>query len=276
MSTVAHTVLLDVDNTSMYGNDCNDIPSCLQIDERNDIIRSVISTLVNPSMVKAVKGIEQKLGPVRVVLYSAKFNLLQDMGSGTTFNAGSDDLYFPKHTEMKDLPLFDSKIKYNKFKRLLLIRDVICEYLGKDSIEIVITTRPGKCVVRTCGMLSPPANPENAYLFDDRLDLAGQYHVITVPVYNAVSESCKALLYTLIGPIPLSTRAVEFAQTAGPENGCLGEFNCIRVNTTSEPVEEWNLSFMDSIEHMIFQYACAWVDDDEDTFDPWGVARMAD
>ena len=264
----------------MYGNDCNDVITCLQIDEMNDVIPQAISLLVNPSMVNAVKTIEQKLGSVRIVLYSARFNLLQDIGPDTAFNAGGEDLYFPKHTQMKDLPLFDSKINFNKFKRLFLVRDAICQFIGKDSIEVVITSRPGKCVVRTCGLLSPSANPENAYLFDDRVDLAGQYHVVTVPVYNAVAESCRDSLYALVGSKPLSDRAVIFAETAEKGRGCLGEANRISVNIADAPLKEWGLSFMDSIERMIFQYACVWMDDDtggmcSDSFDPWGITVAA-
>jgi hypothetical protein len=288
MEALENTVLLDIDQTSMYGNDCNDVITCLQIDDMNDVIPQVISLLVNPAMVKAVKTIEQKLGHVRIVLYSARYNLLQDMGPGTVFNVGGEDLYFPKHTQMKDLPLFDSKIKYNKFKRLFLARDAICQYLGKDSIEMVITSRPGKCVVRTCGLISPPANPENAYLFDDRIDLAGQYHVITIPVYNAVTETCKESIYALVGSKPLSDKAVTFAWTAEKEHGCLGEANRICVNTVDAPPKEWCLSFMDSIERMIFQYACVWMGDNTEesdmcldtAFDPWNItvatAQMAD
>ena len=286
MEAIENTILLDMDQTSIYGNDCNDVITCLQIEEMDSLIPQVISLLVNPSMVKAVKAIEQKLGPVRIVLYSARYNLLKDMGADTVFNVGGEDLYFPKHTEMKDLPLFFAKIKYNKFRRLFLARDAICQYLGKDSIEMVITSRPDKCVVRTCGIISPPANPENAYLFDDRIDLAGQYHVITIPVYNAVTEPCRDSVYALIGSKPLSDRAVSFACTAEKEHGCLGEANRIRVITADTPPKEWCLSFMDSIERMIFRYACVWMDDDTEggsdiclgtAFDPWNItAQMAD
>jgi hypothetical protein len=269
-----YTIMLDIDMTSFIGQDGNDIPCCLQKDGRSDILPALMPLLVNPAMVTAVRAIEQKLGDVRIVLYTARPALLTVMAyaSSSSFNVGDEDLYFPKHVQTDNLPLFLDKDTYNKFRRLFLVRDAICGHLQRDSVEVVVTSRPGKCVVRTCGMLSPPAEPENAYLFDDRVDLAGQYHVITVPAFNAVTDACKDAIYKVIGPVPLSKATAVFASTGLEGHKCLGEMNRLVVNSTTDMPREWSISFLDLIENMIFRFTGEWMDVDsgldEDVFDP--------
>jgi hypothetical protein len=270
-----YTIMLDIDMTSFLGQDGNDIPCCLQKDGRAHILPALMPLLVNPAMVTAVRAIEQRLGDVRVVLYTAKADLVTVMAhtSSNAFSAGEKDLYFPKHTQVEHLPPLPDDHARNKFRRLFLTRDAICGHLQRDSVEIVVTSRPGKCVVRTCGLLSPPAEPENAYLFDDRVDLAGQYHVITVPEFNAVTDACKDAIYKVIGPAPLSKAAAAYASTGIEGHRCLGGLNRIVVNYTTDAPKEWSLSFLDLIEHMIFRFTSEWMDvdsglDDEDGFDP--------
>jgi hypothetical protein len=270
-----YTIMLDIDMTSLFGHDGNDILCCLQMENRSQILPAIIPLLINPEMVKAIHKIEQKLGVVRIVLYTARYALIPDMKSASntihSFQASDEDLYFPKHIGVKDLPLFTHKLTYDKFRRLFLVRDAICAQLHRSSVEMVVTSRPGKCVVRTCGMLSPSADPENAFLFDDRVDLAGQYHVIKVPEFNAVTVECRDTVYALIGPAPLSETVVNFATTASDGHRCLGKGNTIVMNSSKKTPKEWDLSFLDSIEHTLFHLTNMWLQDEEDVFDPWCI-----
>jgi len=257
------TLFLDIDQTSFYGHDGNDIPGCLQIDNKVGIIPGVMSLLVNPAMIDAVREIEGKLGTSRIVLYTAKYDLPSYMPADSRFLVDPGHIYFPAHTQMHDLPIFAQRTEYFAFKRLFHVRDAICAHLDRTSIEVVVTSCPGKCVVSTCGKLSPPAEPENAFLFDDRVDLAGQYHVITVPVFNTVTEECKDALYALVGSHKLSERAAGFAATAPEGHSCLGEMNRINVNWSKDVPQRWSLSFLESIECVVFRFADLW-DDGED------------
>lgn len=257
-----YAVFLDIDQTSFYGQDGNDVPNCLQIDKRYDILPSVVSLLVNPAMIAAVRELEGKLGTVRIVLYTAKYDLPVHIPADSKFRVDSNDIYFPAHTHIRELPVFPDKSTFANFNRLFLVRDAICAHLDRVSVEMFVTSRPGKCVVRTCGMIHPAAEPENTYLFDDRVDLAGTYHVITIPAFNSLAEESKDAIYALVGTHRLSERAVAFAKTAQEEHSCLGEADRIRLNWSRDPPKQWCLSFLDTIECVVFRFVDLWGEDD--------------
>ena len=261
-----YVIFLDIDQTSFYGQDGNDIPNCLQIDQRHDILPQVISLLVNPAMIAAVRELEEKLGTVRIVLYTAKFDLPACIPKESKFRVDSEDIYFPAHTHVRELPIFPNKSTFTNFSRLFQIRDAICAHLDRVSIEMIVTSRPGKCVVRTCGMIVPPANPENTYLFDDRVDLAGNFNVITVPAFNSLTAERKDAIYALVGTHRLSDRAAIFAESAQKEHSCLGEANRIKVNWSTDQPKQWSLSFLYSIECMVFRFADVWGEEEDMAF----------
>jgi hypothetical protein len=78
-----------------------------------------------------------------------------------------------------------SQKMHDAVKRLFLAREAIQGALGLPLDMIISDCR--KSVRRACiNVLRPSTNPEIAFLWDDSQTIKGDFHVLTVPEYNAI------------------------------------------------------------------------------------------
>jgi hypothetical protein len=281
----SHTLFLDLDKSSFYGQDANDVLTVLQMDDRQDLLESVVPLLINPAMVKAVKEVERLSGPARVVIYTAKGNMPGCIPEGHPLKATNQELYLPVGSTMHDVPADLNIHQKHIFQRLIRIRDAISKCLGRGEagIEAIVTASMTKSVAYACCLLKPAADVDTAYLFDDRPDLDGQYHVIKVDPFNAVSKERKQEIDTLLCNFRMSGDAADFAATSAPPHLCLGEGNRVVVNLSVQEGNAWRTPFLyDKSVDEIFKEARARLEQPEDTtevdspwkYDPWGLQMI--
>lgn len=258
-ATDSPTFFLDLDQCSLYGEDCNDLITLTQITGMSrSSIKALMHTLVNPAMLRAMRTLLVKHPNARVCIYTKKGGFITKRAMPCHMIKAGEGYIGSNITE-------DDMFKFEKFiipsgmikpyQRLFLAREVIQELLGLKSPPELIVTSVTKSVQRAClTLLDPPADPCNAFLWDDNVAIANDFHVIPVPKYNAVSPAVASLveqqLDAMFDERKLEGRkhasAISFLRSASPDHSCFNSKTySIFINTLKEEEEndetEWNL-----------------------------------
>ena len=254
-SPTTPTFFLDIDLCSFYGQDLSDIVTMYQ--QINDLYRtkqdpvnidstvtSLIRDLVNPAMVSAIRKLLECYPKARVCLYTMKPGFYQDHAYPSGFGKGLYEIYIPSGVSIGEY--------VNKWRadnptstiwglyRLFKCRDAVQEVLGLSDPPEIIIAAVGKDVERACSeVLDPPANPEYAFLWDDNVDIQGQFHVITVPKYDAVSRIIGENVQTILNRVGnITANHQSFITKFNPK--CYDKASdCLFVKTTDEALADW-------------------------------------
>ena len=265
-SAVRPTFFLDLDQCSLYGEDCNDLISLAQSTGMpSSSIKALMLTLINPAMLQAMRTLLARHPNARVCIYTRKSGFItKNAVPRSMLKAG--EAYIKSHITVDDI--FESEdpsihsTMINPYKRLFLARKIIQELLGLESPPELIITSVTKSVKRAClSLLDPPADPCHAFLWDDNVEIAGGFHVITVPKYNAVTPSAASLVEQQLDAMfegrkldgERHAKIISFLCSALPEYSCMDRLtNDIFVHVTSEKQEEevvvvqvWNMPPLD-------------------------------
>ena len=251
------TFFLDLDQCSLYGEDCNDLISLTQSTGMPfSSIKALMLTLVNPAMLRAMRTLLARHPNARVCIYTRKSGFItRNAVPRSMLKAG--EAYIQSHITEDDI--FESEnpsipsTMITPYKRLFLARSAIQELLGLKSPPELIITSVTKSVKRAClSLLNPPADPSRAFLWDDNLDIAGRFHVITVPKYNAVPPAVALMVEQQLDGMfdgrKLEGRrhsaTISFLRSALPNHSCLNTLTYeifIRRAKEEEKEGEWEL-----------------------------------
>jgi hypothetical protein len=235
------TVLIDLDSSTMYGNDYNDLVWILQLmhHSRREIL-SVMRKLLNPAMAAAVRRIESHGHSVRACVYTRKSGMVEHLSYSSRFRVGNGDIYFPASSKLREV-LHHSDAQYHSFERLFFARQMIGEALGRTDIEMVLTNSH-KSVAATCtSTLVPQADPGNAILYDDNTD----YEDATiVPLFETISHANAQAILDIVGREPVDARLVKIIRNGMDEFYCsLDAADCVSIAASDDPVSDWPVPF---------------------------------
>lgn len=257
-STKRPTFFLDLDQCSLYGEDCNDLITLTQSTQMPESsIKALMLTLINPAMLRAMRTLLARHPNARVCIYTRKSGFIANRAVPRhMLKAG--EAYFPSDTavddifESRDPPIHPSMI--NPYKRIFLARQIIQESLGLKSPPELIITAVTKSVRRAClTLLDPPADPNTAFLWDDNVEIASGFHVIPVPKYNAVPPSVAPFVEQQLDAMFEGRRldgrrhagTISFLKGAPPSHSCLNSLTYsvfVRVAKSGEEEQvEWTL-----------------------------------
>jgi hypothetical protein len=182
------TFLLDLDLCSQYGNDTFDLLNLAQTEKQSEaFMLSLMSKLLNPSMLCALRQLVAKHPNARVCLYTMKGGILRGGGVPSSLVHDSEG-YVPSNITYSDyIELGVNTKMHGPVMRVFLARDAIQEALGLKSAPEIIICGSRKSVRHACTtLLQPPTNPDLAFLWDDNKDIKDDFHVFTVPEYKAM------------------------------------------------------------------------------------------
>ena len=235
------TALIDLDSSTMYGNDYNDLVWILQLmrHPRHEIL-SVMRKLLNPAMAEAIRRIESHGHSVRACVYTRKSGMVDCLPHSSRFRASNGDLYFPASSKMREV-MHCSNIHHPSFERLFYARQMIGEALGRTDVEMVVTNAH-KSVAATCSnTLVPRADPRSAILYDDNAD----YEDATiVPLFEAIPHAKAQAILDIVGREPVDARLVKIIRNGMDEFYCsLDAADCVSIATSDDPVSDWPVPF---------------------------------
>jgi len=199
-------VMLDLDKTSLYGNDGNDLPLSLQWqDKPHSVVEQLYKLLVSPNIRPALNLIHGQAEEVTVTIYTRRPQVVHYTSPHRQepvrllFNAAwhqGGQLLLPGHVKtaadmMREYSgealLTEERRDVEKIlERLLAARDAVASELGLSYTPSVVVTATGKVVEGTAAALGLPG--EHAVLFDDNTDLASNAKVVSVEPLNSLPE----------------------------------------------------------------------------------------
>eukprot|EP00286_Rhodomonas_abbreviata_P022315 CAMPEP_0181295660 /NCGR_PEP_ID=MMETSP1101-20121128/4269_1 /TAXON_ID=46948 /ORGANISM="Rhodomonas abbreviata, Strain Caron Lab Isolate" /LENGTH=592 /DNA_ID=CAMNT_0023400433 /DNA_START=249 /DNA_END=2027 /DNA_ORIENTATION=+ len=259
-------LILDLDKTSIYGNDGNDLGIALQWMEKPDtVVKDLYKLLVSPCVKPAYEEMRAQAKQVHVVLYTRRPQVLkyQSCFRECTIPVQykkewhhEGQLYLPSHIvaaeevlrtycgpELLEDELNDVK---KSMERLIAARDAISNHLGLDAKPTVVVTATDKSIEDTVKRLKLPDT--NAYLFDDNKGLQYDPHAIVVEPLEALPQPRRcALLRFMEQHMPteeLEEELVEYLEGARDCEKAI-EWNSElkqwrwRVPLASRPVQPW-------------------------------------
>jgi hypothetical protein len=205
---VAHAVvMLDLDKTSLYGNDGNDLPLSLQWqDTPHAVVAELYKLLVSPNIRPALEQVHAQADDVTVVIYTRRPQVVhytspyRQESVHMLFNPAWHDargqLLLPGHVEtaadmMEEYTgvalLQEERRDVEKIlERLLGARDAVASELGLAYTPTIVVTGTAKVVEGTAAALGLPG--EHAVLFDDNPELARDAKVVTVEPLTSLPE----------------------------------------------------------------------------------------
>ena len=251
MLLTAPTFFLDLDKCSQYGQDTKDLLNLAQSKLKSrDYQISLMSKLLNPSMISAMRTLLAKHPEARVCIYTMKGGIvsgrgvppiLLKAGEGYIPSTMTEDVYFDLGN------ISESMVK--PIRRIFVARDAIQQVLGLATPPEIIITGVRKNIKRACAtLLQPPTNPYLAFLWDDNQEIAGDFHVLTVPEFVAVpptlADDIHAELERMFPDRRLDASEdrslISFLKGAPP--GCVSydaEANQLSVQTVDAPLADW-------------------------------------
>ena len=254
-SPITPTFFLDIDLCSFYGQDLSDIVTMYQ--QINDLYRtkqdpanidstvtSLIRDLVNPAMVHAIGGLLEDFPEARVCLYTMKPVFWQDHAYPSGFGKGHYEIYIPSGVSIGEyVKIWRAEHPTSTIwglYRLFKCRDAVQNVLGLSNPPEIIIAAAGKDVKRACSdVLNPPANPDYAFLWDDNNEIKGQFHVITVPQYDAVSREIGAKVQSVLDSVDIDIgKHGKFIENLKPNCNSTGS-NKLFVKTTDQALADW-------------------------------------
>mmetsp|Transcript_5060 Transcript_5060/g.8138 ORF Transcript_5060/g.8138 Transcript_5060/m.8138 type:complete len:742 (+) Transcript_5060:95-2320(+) len=196
-------LILDLDKTTIYGNDGNDLGIALQWMEKPvNSVKDLYGLLLNPNVKAAYEDMRAKADNVEVVIYTRRPQILEyrscfrhariDVQYADWHHDG--ELYIPETVESAEEMmnaykgpelLEDEQTDILKsMERLIAARDAVWNELGLITPPSVVVTAQDKHVDRIMDRLGLPA--DNAFLFDDNDQLEGADKVVLVEGFEAL------------------------------------------------------------------------------------------
>jgi hypothetical protein len=241
----APTFFLDLDLCSLYGNDTFDLLNLAQTQEMSDTFNLCFTfKLLNPSMLRAMQKLVIKHPNARVCIYTRKGDMLSNGGVPTGMIKYSEAFVPSSMTPENYLKLGVAQEMHNSVMRLFLAREAIQGALGHPLDMIISDCR--KSVRRACiNVLRPSTNPDIAFLWDDNRAIKGDYHVLTVPEYNAIPPILADMVnddleFMFPGRKILDTNIILFLSSAPTNSSSYNpKTNTVFVRVAQEPLPEW-------------------------------------
>jgi hypothetical protein len=251
------TFFLDLDKCSQYGQDTKDLLNLAQ--SRNmsaEYQVSLMSKLLNPAMIRAMRTLLARHPEARVCIYTMKGGIVSKGGVPKSLLKTEQEGYVPSEMTAEEFLQAPSNM-HAPIRRIFVAREAIQHVLGLSTPPEIIITGVHKNVWHACEtLLSPPANPYLAFLWDDNRDIAGEFHVLTVPEYVAVPPTLAAEIHReleVMFPLRQLDAArdqalIAFLESASPEfRSYDAAANRLFVQTADEPVGEWPLPDIQAI-----------------------------
>mmetsp|Transcript_41351 Transcript_41351/g.130135 ORF Transcript_41351/g.130135 Transcript_41351/m.130135 type:complete len:711 (+) Transcript_41351:179-2311(+) len=231
-------LMLDLDKTSIYGNDGNDLGIALQwMDKPEPVVKELYRHLVNPNVRQAYDKLHAQSRDTRVVIYTRRPQVLhyrscfRDATINVKYNEewhSEGQLYIPSDvTSAKEMMkayqgpelLEDEANDVSKsLERLIAARDAIAQELGLTTPPVIVVTASDKRVTDTAEHLG--LSSEHAFLFDDNEALRKDPKVIVVePTESLPASRRDNLLAFLESNLPasqLEEELVEYLEGARP------------------------------------------------------------
>uniref|UniRef100_A0A7S0F5D2 PAS domain-containing protein n=1 Tax=Hanusia phi TaxID=3032 RepID=A0A7S0F5D2_9CRYP len=231
-------LMLDLDKTSIYGNDGNDLGIALQwMDKPEPVVKELYRHLVNPNVRQAYDNLHAQSRDTRVVIYTRRPQVLhyrscfRDATINVKYNEewhSEGQLYIPSeisnaqemmNTYQGPELLEDEANDVSKsLERLIAARDAIAQELGLTTPPVIVVTASDKRVTDTAEHLG--LSSEHAYLFDDNEALRKDPKVIVVePTESLPASRRDELLAFLENNLPasqLEEELVEYLEGARP------------------------------------------------------------
>ena len=192
-------VMLDLDKTSLYGNDGNDLPLALQWEDKHPtVVKDLYKLIVSPNIRPALQLVREQAQDVTVVIYTRRPQVITYSSPyrreavrllfAPAWHDSKDQLLLPGHvTTAADMMaeyrgaslLEEEKRDVEKIlERLLGARDAVASELGLPTPPTVVVTSHDKKVETTAAALNLPS--DQAFLFDDNPQLATNPKVVSV------------------------------------------------------------------------------------------------
>jgi hypothetical protein len=250
------TLLFDLDQCTLYGEDTNDLITLAQFSEQPESsIRTLLTMIVNPAMVTAARQLLALHPNARICLYTRKSGFISGKGVPShMLKAG--EAYFPSETTLEEVLASDSpRIPpglVKPYERLFMTRSAVQEVLGLANPPELIVTSVRKNVQRVCQtLLTPPADPRHAYLWDDNDEIRNDYHVIPVPKFNSFSTASADLIHSYLDAMydgkgldaEIQAKESRFLSTANPKHACYNQTDntfFVYTDAHNDPVK-WEL-----------------------------------
>ena len=260
-------VMLDLDKTSLYGNDGNDLPLALQWeDKQHAVVKELYRLIVSPNIRPALQLVREQAQDVTVVIYTRRPQVVHYTSPyrqdpvHLLFNAawhdGRGQLLLPGHVETAadmmaeytgvELLQEERRDVEKILERLLGARDAVASELGLRAAPTVVVTGQDKKVEGTATALGLPT--EQAVLFDDNPQLASDPKVVTVePLLSLPPHQRQRVLDFMQLHLPaeqlspdlvsflLGASAAECSVRANPASGAI-EWN---VPVAATPLRLW-------------------------------------
>jgi hypothetical protein len=241
----APTFFLDLDLCSQYGNDTFDLLNLMQTQANSDSFKlGFMFKLLNPSMLRAMQRLVIKHPNARVCIYTRKGEMICNGGVPTSMIRYSEAYVPSSMTSENYFKLGVTEDMHNSVMRLFLAREAIQGALGHP-LEIIISDCK-KSVRRACiNVLKPPTNPDIAFLWDDSQTIRGDFHVFTVPEYNAIPTVLADMVnddleFIFPGKQILETSIIKFLSSARKGSSSYDpKTNTVFVRVAREPLLEW-------------------------------------
>ena len=247
------TFFLDLDKCSQYGQDTKDLLNLAQAKKMSTEYQvSLMSKLLNPSMIRAMQTLLAKHPKARVCIYTMKGGIVAQRGVPRSLLKAGEG-YIPSEMTADEYFELDKRSvsieMHQPVLRIFVAREAIQQVLGLSTPPEIIITGVRKNVKRACAtLLNPPTNPYLAFLWDDNRDIAGEFHVLTVPEYVAVPPSLEVEIHSELEVMfpkrHLDTHddrgLISFLKGAPP--GCCSydaAANLLFVQTADKSVADW-------------------------------------
>lgn len=230
------TLMIDLDHTSIYGNDGNDLGLALQwVRKDHFALDELYQNLVNPHLRAMYDSYKAQGKHINVVIYTRRPGILYHrsehygqhvkMQYESQFHA-DEQIYLPSSVAAlsdlwatyrgPDLPDHEAFDAQCALARLLAARNAIAHELGLDVPPPVVVTAHSKKVEATARRLQLPV--ESAILFDDNAALKGDPRVVIVDKMTTMPKDRRAEVLALMqreAPAEsLDVDLVEFLMTA--------------------------------------------------------------
>eukprot|EP00288_Rhodomonas_lens_P012605 CAMPEP_0177710820 /NCGR_PEP_ID=MMETSP0484_2-20121128/11534_1 /TAXON_ID=354590 /ORGANISM="Rhodomonas lens, Strain RHODO" /LENGTH=423 /DNA_ID=CAMNT_0019222517 /DNA_START=536 /DNA_END=1807 /DNA_ORIENTATION=- len=266
-------LVLDLDKTSIFGNDGNDFGISLQWMEKPDrAVQDLYKLLISPCVRPALEDLKSRAGKVDVVIYTRRPQVLKYQSCFrdcvVPIHYKSDwhhdgQLYLPGSIRCSDEviktycgpELLEDEVNDVKksLERLIAARDALTETLGLDVNPTVVVTATDKCVEDTVKHLDLADG--NAFLFDDNTALQYDPKTIVVPPFEALPEARRReLLFFMEEHLPaaeLDEELVEYLEGARAEEKAIewdaarGSYKW-RIPVAATPMKPWKLPMLKS------------------------------
>jgi hypothetical protein len=233
------TMMLDLDQTSLFGNDGNDLPLSLQWMEKSpDVVRELYKRMISPSLRQAYQSYTSRGDEVDVIIYTRRPQLIHykscatgevlDLHYNDDWHDAGSQLHIPASIrEAEDVldryngPALDEEESHDVLKameRLLAARDAIAHELGLATPPHVVVTARQKDVRLTARHLR--LDSSSAVLYDDNRALAGDENVVLVSpllgLPRAQREELLDFMHQHLPPAELDEELVSYLEGAHP------------------------------------------------------------